>query len=211
MQRRNSRDQYVSSDDEVKDGETLRWPMMLCDAANALAPPRPPIAYKRGYVTVDTRRQDSTGAYYAMRDALADEWKRHGPQPCCDGCADSNIAPPHSNELVPVNNWPKRQWPKGGYGADPGSMGLSQWPDPDDLQSQREGDQCMTNAKEPGTLRRGQNGELVCVPNRRDAAQPISTTTGGGHLTYAEGDECTLPSGELGTLRRGRDGPRLRS
>jgi hypothetical protein len=214
MRRRRQNDQQYLDDDEVRDGEVVRTRMTLADhalvgAASALAPPRPPFATRRGYVTIDTRSpmQDSAAAYYASRAALQDEWKRHGPQPCCDGCADSNIAPPHSNELIPVNNWPKRQWPRGGYTPDPGSMGLSQWPDPDDLQSQREGDICMTNAKEPGTLRRGQNGDLVCVANRgRDAAQPISTTTGGGRLVYAEGDECRLPNGQAGTLRRGRDG-----
>ena len=67
------------------------------------------------------------------------EWQRHGPRrdSCCSGCASDQEG------MVPGYINPQLAWPGG----------------------QREGDQCMDNAKRPGHIHNGR-----CVADRRDSA-----------------------------------------
>jgi hypothetical protein len=233
-QQRNNADAYVD-DDIIRDGEVVRIPMMLADAAPMQPWPRPTppqLRYGRGYVAdagtgaiVDRRpaphgtgfahhvqtppaRDAAASTYYAMKDALSTEYLRHGPKrdACCSGCAshDATISPPHSGELLnsndPYNPQPKRQYPLGGYTPDPNASGMTAWPDPFALSSQHEGDACTLNGA-PGTLRRGQNGDMVCVPTRRgDAGQDVPITA----MTRRNG--CTMPDGRAGHMERGPGG-----
>jgi hypothetical protein len=139
---------------------------------------------------------------------MQDEWKQYGPKAsCCSGCAshDATIAPPHSGELLPpnpINAWPKKQYPLGGYGPDPNSAGLTAWPDPANLQSQHEGDPCTLNGA-PGTLHQAQDGKFVCVPNKRDqAASNIGPATALAGMEWSEGGNCTCSTGEPGRYVR---------
>jgi hypothetical protein len=196
----------------LRDGEHVRVSMLLADQAPMRPWPRPApprYHYGIGYVA-DARALRSSpvlsaadAAYTEMRDSLSNEWRRYGPA-CCDGCKDQNVAPPH--ELEPINAWPTREWPHGGYGPDPTAAGGTMWPDPADLQSQHEGDPCTINGA-PGTLRRAQGGKFVCVPNRgRDSAEVMAVGPGPYPVGYyAEGAECRLPTGELGQLVREGD------
>jgi hypothetical protein len=177
--------------------------MLLADSA---APPR--YHYGIGFLRdagalPSSRVSAADAAYTEMRDALQNEWRRYGPA-CCDGCGqtrDARIAPPHSNELPPANAWEQHEWPKGGYGPDPSAEGGSMWPDPFDLQSQREGQDCTVNGA-PGTLRRAQGGSFVCVPRGRDAAAsniaPAGSHPIGGE--WPEGGDCNLGNGDCGLL-----------
>jgi hypothetical protein len=144
---------------------------------------------------------DSTAVYYAERAKLSDEWKRWPAKPLRDGCGCHGVNDVYNNEQgqrPPVSNrqnvnWPRKEWPHGGYN-DPSAVGGSQWPNPDSLASVREGDQCMTNAKEPGVIRNG-----VCVAAGRDQAMTnIGPPTARAGFEWAEGGECSLGNGDTG-------------
>jgi hypothetical protein len=135
--------------------------------------------------TADTADQ----AYRRMVDEAPTEYLRYGPRrdACCGNCAgDQNIADPSPPK--------QRKWPRGGYGVDPNAAGGSNWPDPRTLSSVREGDQCMTDDKRPGTIREGR-----CVASGRDqAASNIGPPSAPAGFEWAEGGECRLGSGETG-------------
>jgi hypothetical protein len=198
-----STDRYPDPD-TLEDGETQHTPHYLADSRMTFVPAtmqRPPraIHYGRGYVrdagTAAPVRDASAAAYYAMKDSLGTEYLRHGPKrdACCSGCA-------HDQQF------PEREYPHNG-----GVSNSQQWPDPFRLQSQHAGDQCMTDDKRAGTLRRGRNGDLVCdlvcVANRRDGAEVMAVGEGPYplNMAYAVGQECRLASGELGLLCREDD------
>jgi hypothetical protein len=111
----------------------------------------------------DAATIDGTAAYYAMRDGMADEWKRHGPRPLRDrGCQGRD-----TDQISRPDPPAAKEWPRGGYGVDP----LQHWPNPDELQSMAEGDQCTINGA-PGKLVR-ENGKLVCKPRQDVDSQSV--------------------------------------
>jgi hypothetical protein len=174
--RRRQNDRGYADPDVLRDGETQRVPHYLADASMTFVPAAvlrsPRIHYGRGYVTPAPLpvRDAAATAYYAMKDSLAEEWRRYGP-PCCSGCADHKDQAGtvgHINQQLP---WSTGQGP---------------------------GNDCTINGA-PGHYERHEGGQLVCVPDRRDAAPsnigPPSTRVG---FAWAQGGDCTCENGEPG-------------
>jgi hypothetical protein len=133
-------------------------------------------------ICVETNRDaatvDATSLYYQLRDDLPNEYKRHQAKPVHDcGCHKDQ----QGTNIGHINQ--QLPWSTG----------------------QGTGNSCTLNGA-PGHYERREDGQLVCVPDRRDqAASNIGPPSARVGFEWAQGGECRCPDGSDGLYVRQGD------